>query len=455
LAESFDRVGLVAGLEAAGISWRELDPDGRQRFAIDGVEPAAICWPSSTAEASACLKVADRVGAAISPRGAGTKTALGNRPRGCDLIVSTERLNHVVEYAPANLTVTVEAGLSLAALQSALAVGGQTLPIDPPDAGRATVGGILAANASGPRRLGFGAGRDLVIGTLSVTPAGAIVRSGGRVVKNVAGYDLAKLYVGSLGTLVLLTEVNLKVTPLPAAKTTVFGWFPSLEQVEMATRAVSRSPTMPAALEILNPPAVAALALAVLPRIYAGYLLLALGSAPGDGVGRQAAEFTRLFHEAGAQTTERLIDGNDTELWARLAAQGDFDGSASRMRLKVAVPPGQLLDALLILEAHAGELGGNPSIFGRAASGVFYATWLPSAVALNGHLADTVAGIEAIRQQISRLGGSLVVERCPIRLKEQIDVWGDVGNAIGVMRRLKAALDPRGIMNPGRFVGGI
>jgi glycolate oxidase FAD binding subunit len=455
VAEPFDRVGLAAGLESGGVSWRELDDIGRRTYAVDGVEPSAMCWPGNAAEVATCLQAADRLGIAISPRGSGTKVALGNRPRACDLIVSTERLNRVIEYTPANLTVTVEAGLTLAALQSTLAGGGQLLPLDPPDTRLATIGGILAANASGPRRLGSGTGRDLVIGTRSATANGTIVRSGGRVVKNVAGYDLGKLYIGSLGTLVLLIEVNLKVTPVPAEQTTVFGWFSSLERIAEASRAISRSPLMPAALEILNPTAVAALDDRSLPRIEAGYLLIALGAAPGGGVVRQAAEFTRMFREHEAEEIVQLAAGDDIQLWTRIAALGEADAAADPIRLKVAVPPGRLLETWKVLETHSGDLGGNPSIFGRAASGIFYVTWLPSTAAMNGHSADSAAGIETIRREMSGFGGSLVVERCPAPLKEQIDVWGDVGNSLGVMKRLKSALDPRGIMNPGRFVGGI
>src|SRR6185437_12527381 len=132
MGEVLDRTGLAAGLETAGVAWRDLNDDERLHHAVDGVEPAAICWPSTYQEAARVLAIAARLGVAVSPRGAGTKIGLGNPPRACELIVSTERLTRIVEYAPANLTVSAEAGMSLAALQAALAEGGQYLPLDPP-----------------------------------------------------------------------------------------------------------------------------------------------------------------------------------------------------------------------------------------------------------------------------------------------------------------------------------
>ena len=453
-----DRVGLASGLNSAAVSWRELDDTERQKYAVDGVEPCAICWPESAEEASKCLRVANRLGASISPRGAGTKVGLGNRPRACDLIVSTERLQRVIDYAPANLTVTAEAGLPLTALQSTLFRDHQMLPLDPPHAGRATLGGILSANSSGARRLGHGTGRDLVIGTRSVTASGSIVRSGGRVVKNVAGYDLGKLYIGSLGTLVLLVEVNLKVTPIPSSQSTTVGSFASLDRVAEMSRSIARSPLMPTALDLLNAAAATTLndcEAGLATPTPTGYLLLALGSAPGGGVQRQADDFERLFRMAGALEIIRIDNAKSDRLWSAVSTLDDSHAVDHRIRVKVSVPPGRLFEIWDFLETHAGDLGGNPSIRGRVANGICYVSWSPNDVEVNGAVADTAARIKAIRGKAEMLGGSLVVEECPVSLKNHLDVWGDVGSSLPVMKRLKSAMDPRGIMNPGRFVGGI
>src|SRR5438067_6798867 len=153
MGKVLDRVGLAAGLESDGIAWSELGDLERAGYAVDGVEPGAICWPVTYQEAARALAVADRLGLKVSPRGSGSKVGLGNPPRALDLIVSIERLDQIVEYSPANLTVTVEAGLGLAALQSKLAESGQVFPLDPPSADHCTLGGVIATNASGPRRL--------------------------------------------------------------------------------------------------------------------------------------------------------------------------------------------------------------------------------------------------------------------------------------------------------------
>ncbi len=462
MTELRDRVGLAAALETAGIPWRELSDTERLAYAVDDVAPSAICWPATYGEAARALAVADRLGIAVTPRGAGTKVGLGNPPRACDLVVSTERLNRVVEYAPANLTITVEAGLSLATLQETLATGGQFLPLDPPFADRATLGGILAANSSGPRRLGYGAARDLVIGTRVATTAGTVTRAGGRVVKNVAGYDLNKLYIGSLGTLAVLVEVGFKLAPRPAVSTTVIGRFRAVDQLGQAVRGLLRSPLSLVALDLLNGPAAAALGFADLPAPGSGYLLAALGTASGGGVVRQREDVARAFRAAGADEVVDLADERGDAFWTRVAAAPTEGGAKDgAVRVKIAVPPGRLVEAVKLVEQRVGSLGEPPGLSGRAGSGVLTVTGAVSPVARpaserpDAGLATLAQSIAELRASCRALGGSLVLEECPRALKQLVDVWGDVGSALPLMRRLKEALDPRGVLNPGRFVGGI
>lgn len=453
MAELRDRAGLAAGLESAGIAWRELDDPERITYAIDGVMPSAICWPATYAEAAAALLVADRLELKVAPRGAGTKVGIGMPPIGCDLIISTERLNQIVEYATANLTVTAQAGLSLAALQATLADGHQYLPLDPPHADRATLGGIAAANASGPRRLGYGSARDLVIGTQAATTTGKVVRAGGRVVKNVAGYDLSKLYIGSLGTLVLLVELGFKVAPRPEAQTTVVGRFASLDQVQAAVGRVVRSPLLPSALDLLNAPAAARLSGADRPDARHGYLLAGLGEAPGGALRRQRDDLVKMFREAGADEAAAVDDSD--RFWSRLIETVGPSGSSGAIRAKISVPIGAVATATGRAEAAFGALGERPCIVGRAGTGVLTVEWPPVELAA-GKQADTVAAaLQTLRGQIRELGGSLVIEDCPLALKSQLDIWGEIGPALGMMQRLKKALDPKATMNPGRFVGGI
>jgi glycolate oxidase FAD binding subunit len=454
MPELLDLTGLAAGLETASVAWRELADEERDAHAVDGVAPRAICWPASYAEAAQALATADRLGLAVAPRGSGSKTALGNRPRRCDLIVSTERLNQIVEYAPANLTVTVEAGLSLAALQATLGESGQMLPLNPAHLNRATIGGIVATNASGPWRLGSGAPRDLVIGTRAATTSGTVVHAGGRVVKNVAGYDLNKLYVGSLGTLVLLVELSFKVAPKPAAQTTVIGRFVSREQLAEAARAIVRSPLLPTALEALNDAAARALSVPNIPSARGGYLLATLATAPGGGAQRQRDDLVKTYRVAGADDIADLAGAESEQFWTAVAETLVRDDPGV-VRAKVSVPIGSVAPAIGLLEANVSSLGDPPAIRARAGSGVLTVDWRLPPDLLDGHLAATATALAQLRAGCQTLGGSLIVEECPSELKDHLDVWGDVGGALALMRQLKTALDPNGILNPGRFVGGI
>ncbi len=453
--ETLDRTGLVAGLETAGIAWRELDEVERNTYSVDGVAPRVICWPASYLEVAKALAVADRLGLAVSPRGAGTMLGLGNPPRAVDLIVSTERLSQVIDYAPANLTVTAEAGITLSALQRCLAEGGQYLPLDPPHRDQATLGGIIATNTSGPRRFGFGSARDLVIGSTAATTSGTVTKAGGRVVKNVAGYDLNKLYIGSLGTLVVVVELTFKVAPLPTSQQTVIGRFARREQLGQVVQQIIRSPLMPTAVEVLNAAALERLGESDLPELGGGYLLATLGTAPGRAVLRQRDALTKLYQAAGAGAIAVLADQDSEHFWGKVADWPVQREAPGGIRVKVAVPIARVPEAIQALETQTNKLDARAAIGGRAGSGVLYAAWSIAETAGDSPLVPIVQVLSQLRQTCREWGGSLVVEACPTALKGKIDVWGDVGSALPVMRRLKAALDPNLIMNPGRFVGGI
>ena len=453
MSETLDRTGLVAGLETAGIAWRELDENERGQYAVDGVSPQVICHPASYAEVARALAIADQFGLAVSPRGGGSMLGLGNRPRAVDLIVSTERLNQIVDYAPANLTVTAEAGMTLSTLQARLAEGGQFLPLDPPSADRATLGGIIATNASGPHRFAFGAARDLVIGSRVATTSGTVTKAGGRVVKNVAGYDLNKLYIGSLGTLVVVVELTFKVAPLPTSQQTVIGRFARRDQLAQAVQKIIRSPLMPTAVELFNAAAVERVGEPGLPAPGTGYVLATLGTAPGRAVIRQRDDLTKIYQAAGGDAIGTLAEQDSARFW-RKVAEWPAQGEGAGIRVKAAVPIVRMPETVQAFEAHARALGVEVAIGGRAGSGVLYATWSAD-WSDEMVLEATAQRLEGLRQTCRAWGGSLVIEAGPAALKGKIDVWGEVGSALPLMRRLKAALDPNSIMNPGRFVGGI
>src|SRR5712692_2625439 len=226
--------------------------------AIDGIASTPRVTPASREEMAEALRLADSRGQAVAPVGGGTQLDLGMPPARLDLVIETTRLNTVVEYEPADLTVTVEAGLRFDELQKRLGEQGQFLALDPPAAPGATLGGLMATNASGPLRYAYGTARDVVIGTRVANPDGTITHAGGRVVKNVAGYDLNKLYIGSLGTLGVIVELSFKLAPIPPTTNTIVGQVRNLDAARGIIHAVTHSSLSPLAIELLGPRAASA-----------------------------------------------------------------------------------------------------------------------------------------------------------------------------------------------------
>lgn len=445
-----DTRGLAAELGQVSGNWRELGPTDDAELAVDGCMPAVWCEPATADELAAVLGLANERGAAVLPRGGGSRMGLGCPPRAADLLLSTRGLNRVIEYEPADLTVTVEAGLGFAELQARLNAEGQFLALDPPSAARATIGGIVASNASGPLRLQYGSARDLVIGTRVANPDGVLTKAGGRVVKNVAGYDLNKLYTGSLGTLGVIVELSFKLHPLPRSRGTVLATFERPEAAAALVTRVMRSPLGPAAMEVLNGAAADALgrAFSVPPG---GCALAVLVGGFDRAVERVTVEIAGYCREGGR--AETLDEAGGEPLWEGIRGLADASDPA-RPLLKLAVPPAASVAAFERLRSLAQGRGFAPLLVAHAGVGLVYARlerreWSEADL-------ESLAALAGEARAFARAqGGSLVVESCPRGLKERIDVWGEIGPPLRLMRALKEQLDPRGTLNPGRYVGGI
>ncbi|MBI2942479.1 MAG: FAD-binding oxidoreductase [Chloroflexi bacterium] len=458
---------------------------------IDGERPAVICAPGTVEEAAAALRWADQAGLAVAPLGGGSRLDLGNRPRRLDLGLTTRGISRVLEYEPANLTVTVETGSSLAHLQAVLGEHGQFLPLDLPHADRTTIGGMLAANASGPSRLGYGSARDLVVGMTVILADGRITRSGGKVVKNVAGYDLNKLYIGSLGTLGVIAEATFKVTPRPARAETVIARFADAAAAGAVVQRILHSSLAPVAVELLDAEGSRAVATASgvdLPAVEEREVLLAvLAAGPEGAVKRQVRDLLDSVRQ-GDGACDRATDGDGaTGRWGGLwnAIRELTGASDSALRLKIAVPIARVPDVFAALARvpplplGEGRGEGRPRVVAHAGSGIVYASWAadgdganpapdPKSAICNLQSAIPVAPSQAPAAAIGvcttlvadlrrlvRGAGSVVVERAPLALKGQLDVWGYDGDALAVMRRIKQHFDPNATLNPGRFVDGI
>jgi glycolate oxidase FAD binding subunit len=402
--------------------------DATPEDAVEGVEPSFVVEPGSVEETSELMKLASREELVVSPRGGGTKMHLGDPPTSLDLVVSTARMNEIIEYVPGDQVVRVQAGIRLQDLQEHLSESNQMLAIDPPEKG-ATIGGIVAANSSGPRRYKYGTIRDLIIGITVVLHDGTVAKAGSKVVKNVAGYDLSKLFTGSLGTLGIIATANFRLHPVSEASRTVAVEVGSPEAAAGAAQAVMHSQVEPTAVELHY-------------GEDARQLTVLLESIPA-GVEAKVETASFLLNSFGEV---RELSDEEAEHLGPLTPPAVSDESV----IKIAAPPADLADMLGSVLGAAERRGlAHPRITGHAASGVTF-------VGFSGGDEDAQAGfVGEMREIWVRRGGSVTLQRAPLALKNRVGTWDNGGDYLGLIRRVKEKFDPRGGMNPGRFIGGI
>jgi len=415
---------------------------------VEGRTPECAAFPGSTEDVAAILAVAGERGTPVTPWGGGTRMALGSPPARPGLVLGLGRLGRLLEHEPGDLTATAEAGMTFEAFQSALGRRGQWLSLDPPQAARATLGGILASDASGPRRHLYGTARDLLIGLTMVLADGSIVRGGGKVVKNVAGYDLPKLAIGSLGTLGVIVEATVKLRPRPDADRLVIARFATIKDAGLAARAIMASDLIPSALDLVDAEALRALHG---DGASGGAALLAGVDGIAEQVEWQCAELLRLLKD-GRLTGSRVLDGADRdEAWQALGEMAERAFADVTAGMKWGVLPTQVSELMERGGAIARQSGLRAAFSAHAGLGIVQAV-LGAAGGDAERLAQTLSEWRAL---VVAAGGHALVEWAPLAVKERIAVWDAPGPGHRIMREIKAELDPRGILNPGRFVGGI
>lgn len=417
-------------------------------FTLHNLTPAAVARPATAEELAATLCEAAATGRAVVPWGGGTRQHIGCPPARYDLALVTTGLDRVVAYHPADLVITVEAGATLGAVQAELARHGQWLPWDAPLPERATIGGLLASGVAGALRLGYGPPRDWTLGMRVALGDGRLVRSGGRVVKNVAGYDTHKLQIGALGTLGVIVEATFKVAPLPERRQTLLAAFTDPYLPERAADQLRAAPLQPLALAVLNAPAEAGTPL--LHPFLEGqprHLVVAARFAGAESaVRRQLREAARRCVEAGARTVE-LQDQDDGPLWAALA---DFTAPATdgSLLIRAGAPSGTLTRVAGTLEHIAMQAGWPPPQLALGGVGLVFSRW-PACGAAPGAVA---AALAAVRAELAPLGGYAVVEEAPAAMAPALDIWGPPPEGLELMRQLRTTWDPAGILNAGRYV---
>ncbi len=387
-------------------------------YAVDGQSPPIVATPSTQQDVASVLAAADAAGAGVLPRGGGAQTGLGMPPKRYHLALDLRRLDRVVEYESADLTVTVEAGVRLIELQRLLGEHGQWLPLDPPLPDEATIGGVLATNASGPSRLRYGSARDLVIGMTAALASGDLVKSGGRVVKNVAGYDLGKLQIGALGTLGVIVQAAFKVAPLPVrdAIVAVSG--------DLDTLAKLANAVIEARLALLG---------LVLSRTASepSWTLAARFAGGVAAVERSQLETSSLAQTASLSAVEvSPSDWRSTQMLRHVAP----------VVARCSVWPTAVFEIAAALSQEGATVVAYPGV------GVLYGAW---------DAAPAAETLTALRRRCVATGGALVIEKAPLDLKQRIDVWGETRGDFALMQRIKQQFDPKQTLNPGRFVGGI
>ena len=417
-------VATVAEVDArAGVA-----RSGSAADAIDGVVPGVVATPATPDALAKTLAWATETGRTVVVRGGGTKLGWGPPPGPVDLLLSTTAMSAVVEHRHGDLTATVQAGATLAETNAVLSRHRQWLPLDPPWGDRATIGGIVATNDSGPRRQRHGAPRDLIIGMTMARADGLLAKTGGIVVKNVAGYDLARLLTGSFGCLSVILTATFKLAPLAEASRTVAVEFPASAQCgPFAADLLARAST-PTALELATPPAA---------------MLIRFESVEAVAVeqAEQAATLARS-HDG----TPVILSGDDeTAVWrAHDARVFEREGTI----VKLVIVPSEVSSTLAWLDAAAKTRQLDYVVTGRAGLGVLY-------VGLHGAVSEQAAFVSALRDRLPAGRGSAVIQRADPELKALVDVWGPVGDGLRIMQEVKRRFDPTGTLNPGRGPGGL
>src|SRR5881398_3365834 len=394
--------------------------------AVAGVQPKLVIEAGTESEIAEILRLSNAAGLAVIPWGGGTKLGWGNSPERADLVLSTARLNEIIEHAWADLTVTVEAGCTIQRLQETLAEHGQRLALDPLWPEKATIGGVLSANDSGALRSRFGALRDLIIGVTIALPEGTLASSGGKVVKNVAGYDLPKLVTGALGTLGVITRAVFRLHPLPRKTCSFSIAVSNPDEAQKSVLAIQDSKLAHVALQshfsVESTPTVDI-----------------LFEGTEAGLDAQAAHLRSLCQSA-------KISDAPMSVWSARQYFWSFSDSAETVIAKISILPADLARTIELIRRSAD----SSHLHWQS---LMYATGL-GWLLLEGSADNFHGALTSLRSELEKMGGSLAVLYRPSNMPE-FDAWGSPGNSLLLMKAVKSRLDPSHTLNPGRFLGGL
>ena len=433
------------------------DPERLQKYSIDGHRPGTVLLPNSPEQIAAALKIANEENWSVVPFGGGTRQHVGRCLEGAEVVLGTERLNRIEAYDPGDLTISLQAGASVSRVTAECVHHRQLLPIE--SFPGSTVGGALATASSGPLRAGFGGLRDFCIGISFITADGLSGRGGGRVVKNVAGYDLMKLMIGSFGTLGVITSANFKLFPLTQQTLTCVCQFATFGEAFKFRDWLLKSPLSPISAEFIGSGAAEYLKDREPrdPDEWAPQTRIASDQRVWQVAVRFAGSdraLARSRSELGSRITHEIRQQDEVDFWNRLAhfEQRLSSRHHNPMVFQLEVPPAESEKALTAARESASEYNFVAAVVGRATLGSFIIGFIP--LAIDPPAVTQFAGAaSAFRGRLSK-DSSAVVLRCPREAKQHFDVWGSTPTDTTLMEKVKRALDPKGILNRGRFLVG-
>lgn len=434
----------IVGTEGV-VKWEDIEVIGQQQITqaiAPGIMPDCIVYPSTQEALGEVIACAHHNNWGVLPCGAASKLGWGHPVEGIKIVVSTKYLNRLIEHAVGDLTVTVEAGMPFAQLQKTLATAKQFLPLNPAYPQTATLGGIVACADTGSWRQRYGGVRDMLLGLSFVRADGKLAKAGGRVVKNVAGYDLMKLFTGSFGTLGIISQVTFRVYPLPEASETVVltGQSNAIREV---TKTLLASALTPTAVDLLSTKLVERLQALSLQGFGQGTGLVVRFQSVTASVKEQAARLQSVRQQLGLQGSS-CSGADEAELWQKLSEQMQAAHTKADITCKIGVLPTAVATILTQLDALAPQ-----SVMAQIHIGSGLGVLRFDSTDVKPET------IQKMRSLLVSQGGFLTILEAPVTLKQQLDVWGYTGNALDLMCILKKQFDPQNLLSSHRFVGGI
>lgn len=444
LAKSLSADKIASRLEQA-MGQNLLAGEAAAAYRIGHNTPPFVAQPASVEEVALLMRLASELNLAVSPWGGGTKRLLGCPLARLDLVISLERLNRVIEYYPSDLTAVIQAGATLQAVNEAFGQAGQMLPLDAPLAGRTTLGGIVAAGplSTGLRRLAYGTARDMLLGIQVARADGRLMRRGGLVVKNVAGYDMSRLQYGAMGTLGLITRINLKLFPYPEESAAALAAFTRRDQAGLVIDQLMASRLHPATIALFDRRLAASLGLDE-PAL--NWLFVRFDGRSA-AVARQVRDVASWLSAAGAVDIRTWDAAEIDKQWPTLTGFAQLAHTrAGEALLRLNVPAAQVVAALSRLEHSCAEFGLDAHTLADAALGVIWLRLAPADKPVSGSLS-------ALQRRLLQDWPQTIVAAAP-ELKADLALWGEAPDALKVMARIKARFDPQNLLNPGRYLVG-